>query len=347
MKVSEIFNIDELNKLVESGYISKRKHPQLDLWIYNYTAKVQYEVGMWNDITLNCRGLILDEQYNIVARPFKKFFNYEENHHTPTKDFKVYEKLDGSLLIAFYYKGKWEVSTRGSFESEQAIKGREFLQNYNFDLLNIISPNHTWLFEIIFKENTIVINYDYEGLVLLGAISNETGVELDIHTLELENSFKLCRIYNGLIDLSKIKQLIKDNEEGFIIKFSNNERCKIKGDEYCRLHRILTGVSNVAVWEYLSQGKDFNELLDRTPDEFNKWLRLTIKNLNDKFDLTFKDCEEAYQVLSSRKETALYFQTQKYPQVLFGMLDGKNVNQIIWKIIKPKWTKPFSNIEEN
>jgi hypothetical protein len=36
------------------------------------------------------------------------------------------------------------------------------------------------------------------------------------------------------------------------------------------------------------------------------------------------------------KEGWLKFQKQKYPSVLFQMLDGKDYRELIWKIIKPK-----------
>jgi RNA ligase len=33
--------------------------------------------------------------------------------------------------------------------------------------------------------------------------------------------------------------------------------------------------------------------------------------------------------------------TQKYPAILFAMLDGKNYAPIIWKMIRPVFSKPF------
>ncbi len=32
----------------------------------------------WDDITLNCRGLILDNEGRVIAKSFQKFFNMEE-----------------------------------------------------------------------------------------------------------------------------------------------------------------------------------------------------------------------------------------------------------------------------
>ena len=76
-----------------------------------------------------CRGLITDNEGNIVARTWGKFFNLEEKKHTPTDDFDVYAKLDGSLGILFYYQNQWVMATRGSFTSDQAIKGFEMLKS--------------------------------------------------------------------------------------------------------------------------------------------------------------------------------------------------------------------------
>ena len=93
--------MEQLEKLIKDGYISKRKHPTKDLWIYNYTNKTQWEKH-WNDWTLRCRGLIMDEKYNIIARPFEKFFNLGEiDHDIPNLPFEVTEKMDGSLIIWF------------------------------------------------------------------------------------------------------------------------------------------------------------------------------------------------------------------------------------------------------
>jgi RNA ligase len=95
-------NIEELNQLITDNYINVNKHPKADLYIYNYTQKAQYE-RLWNDWTLACRGLIMDRDYNIIARPFKKFFNLGEfeNQDIPNESFEVYEKMDGSLGILY------------------------------------------------------------------------------------------------------------------------------------------------------------------------------------------------------------------------------------------------------
>jgi RNA ligase len=141
-------DINILNKYIEEGLVVKNDHPTLPISIYNYSRTCQYE-GKWDNITKMCRGLVLDKEGNVVAKSFDKFFNYEELtlNDIPNESFEVFEKMDGSLLIVFWYEGKWIVASRGSFTSEQAIKGAELLKKYNTD---IMFRHLTYCFEIIY-----------------------------------------------------------------------------------------------------------------------------------------------------------------------------------------------------
>ena len=170
--------IEELERYNKEGLLHKQTHPNFDLTIWNYSPRVQYE-RLWDNITLQCRGLVTNSNGEIVARPFKKFFNYEEHkpEDIPNENYEVYEKMDGSLGILFYYN-EWILATRGSFTSPQAIKGKELLEKYDY---NRLDKNYTYLFEIIYPENRIVCDYDFEDLVLLGIIHTKTGDEVNIH----------------------------------------------------------------------------------------------------------------------------------------------------------------------
>lgn len=75
-------DLQTLHKYKEDGLLRCQTHPTLPLTIWNYTEKVQYE-KLWDEVTLACRGLVtMDETGEVVARPFKKFFNMEEGMHT-------------------------------------------------------------------------------------------------------------------------------------------------------------------------------------------------------------------------------------------------------------------------
>jgi RNA ligase len=142
------YDLSILNDYIDRGLVIKQDHPNLPLSIYNYSRECQYS-GKWDDITLNCRGLVLDNDGNVIAKPFPKFFNYEElkPEDIPNENFEVYEKMDGSCIICFYYNNEWMCATRGSFISEQAVKASELLKNNPIEKLN---KNNTYIFEIIY-----------------------------------------------------------------------------------------------------------------------------------------------------------------------------------------------------
>lgn len=334
-----------LNKYNNEGLLYKQVHPTLPLTIWNYTEEVQYG-GKWDELTLSARGLVTDEFGTIVARPFKKFFNMEEGKHIPTSDFEVFEKVDGSLGIVFNHKSEWIIATRGSFTSDQAIKGKEMLDRLKMDK---VPHNLTYLFEIIYPENRIVVDYgDQEKLVLLGAIEVGSGTEISRHTLEYfasEIGSDITKSYDGIKDYSVLKDMVKDNEEGFIVRFSNGNRMKVKGQEYLRLHKIMTNLSTTAVWEVLSTGGNFEGLLKDVPDEFYQKIQEVVRDLVVRHDNIQKDYMSYFlditnKVLSTdRKSFAEEAKRYNHPSLLFGILDDKDISPIIWKLIKPEFKK--------
>ena len=341
--------LEKLNSYYEVGLVYKQVHPTLPLTIWNYSEKVQYE-NLWDEITLQARGLVTDDKGNIIARPFKKFFNMEEGKHTPTTDFEVYEKMDGSLGILFYYNNQWILSTRGSFTSDQAIKGRKILDKYAHQFLRV---DCTYLFEIIFKENRIVVDYgDMEELVLLGMIHAESGNEMNIYKECFGYGIPLVKKYNGIEDYSILKGIIDDNAEGFVIKFSNGDRMKIKGEEYLRLHKIMTNISTTSIWESLKNGDDIDELLKDVPDEFYEKINNYEKELRYQYHLIYEEVGKLYdyhmygkyndkEPVEDKKEFAMWVLKQKkhLQPILFNMFDKKEYSEIIWKLIRPEYSK--------
>jgi RNA ligase len=341
--------LPKLNKYHNDGLLYKQTHPTLPLTIWNYTPAVQYG-EKWDEVTLQCRGLVTGTEGDVVARPFKKFFNLEENKHTPTQDFEVFDKMDGSLGIMFKYNGEMICATRGSFTSDQSKWMSEFAQKYNYQ--DIIVEGFTYLFEIIYPENRIVVNYDgQERLVLLGIINTETGEELPHN--ELFEGFDVVKKYDGVRDYSELKGKVEQNSEGFVVRFSNGDRMKIKGEEYLRLHKIMTNVSTTGVWELLSNGGDINEFLKDVPDEFYKKVKDYADLLKYSFYRVSEDCGKSHyyfrygkysdkEIEPTRKQFAEHVMNHGHPPyraVMFAMWDGKPYEKLIWNIIKPEWKK--------
>lgn len=343
---------DKIKESVKQKHISVQKHADADLFIYNYSPVCQYD-KIWNEVTLVCRGLILDSQYNVVARPFSKFFNYSELSPTdiPNEPFEVYTKMDGSLGVLYWLNDMPFISTRGSFESEQAKKANEILYSKYAYLFDKLKHDRTYLFEIIYPSNRIVVDYgEMQDLILLSVIDNATGKDLPLENI----GFPIVKRHDGIDDINILSTLEKENEEGFVIKFKGGMRCKIKFSEYVRLHKILTQTSNIAIWECLRDNKPLDELLDRIPDEFYAWVKKTKEGLESDYQSISMYARSAFNKtygLSmengqlNRKAFALEVMKnyKDISGVIFNILDGKDCNAVIWKMLRPKYSKPFKS----
>jgi RNA ligase len=336
-----------LERYYNEGWLIKQTHPELPLTIGNYSQTTQY-AGKWDDVTLMTRGLVTDnETGEVVARPFKKFFNLEENRHTSTNEFEVYNKMDGSLIIAFYLYGSWVFASRGSFTSEQAkAASKLFYKKYGDVGMNI---DTTYLFEFTAPWNRIVVDYsDGEQLTLLGGIRTNDGLEAPWYHLDSVsklNAIPLVKKYDGITDYTTLKGIIGDNEEGFVIKFSNGDRMKIKGEEYLRLHRIMTGVSTTSIWEVMANGGNMEEVLKDVPDEFYDKIKEVVGDIAVRFDNIRTDYIQYFTDIvfkigrEDRRRFAEEARRYNHSSILFAMLDEKDINPIIWKIVKPEWRK--------
>jgi T4 RnlA family RNA ligase len=353
-------NLETLHKYQSDGLLYSQTHPTLPLTIWNYSEKVQYE-GLWDEVTLQCRGLVTDDNGNVVARPFPKFFNYEEvinKNVIPWDDFYVHiqDKMDGSLGILFSYKGEWILATRGSFTSEQSQRGMEILKS-KYDL-DKFEKGFTYLCEIIYPENRIVVNYNEEKIVFLSIITPEgelnwTTAKAFFHSSGIEENDIVDSVMATFTKetFDDYKQLNIPNEEGFVIRFyPSNFRMKIKFEEYVRLHKIMTNLSTTSVWEVLSNGNSMDDLLKDVPDEFYEKIKSYVKDLRygfmsiqehagKLFDTYYESTDGLTNV--NKKDFACWvLKQQKHIQpILFNMWDKKKYDHIIWRLLKPEFRK--------
>lgn len=341
---SEKVDIQELQKYVDNKLITKRPHPEYnDVFIYNYADKAAYE-KIWNEYTLQARGLIVDSEGNILGRPFPKFFNHNEIQDKLPWDlnFKVYPKFDGSLIIVS--EGGKFVATRGSFESVQAIWAKEIIKEKGY----IFDKNLTYLFELIHPLNRVVVDYgENTELILLAVIETKSARELDIKDL-FGDEFEVAEIIEANINNEKdLLALEEANAEGFVVRFDNGLRIKIKFESYKRLHKLRSHLSTSTILENLKNGED---VLNNVPDEFYDFVKEQMMELNWIFvdiEETAIDVYNTVKNLPSRKEMAILMNNMKYEthikSIVFSMLDGKNYSKSIWTYIE-KNKELFTNL---
>jgi RNA ligase len=354
MRITDLFTAEALAQAIADGFIRTQTHPSLPLRILNYTELAQYK-REWTDVTRACRGLIYNsETLEVVARPFPKFFNHSEDHHPAfnlDEPVTVTDKLDGSLGIVYLDGlGHPSIATRGSFTSTQAAKAEQILcKQY---------PNWrppagvTVLFEIIFPENRIVLDYGpVEDLILLGGVDIATGETFTPRDIPWDG--QAAEIYPFNTFAEALAAPPRKNAEGYVVHFRDSDvRIKIKQDDYVALHKIVTGWNERTIWEMLATGKDYETLLAGVPDEFHAWAMGIAEDLNDKFDGyigaahavhhgILETLPEGFERREYAQATALYPETRP---ALFQLLDGRDISEWAWKQIRPTFTKETANV---
>lgn len=360
MNIEELFDPALLDEMVSSGFVNKSRHPTKPLAIYNYSASAQYS-RMWNEVTLSCRGLIVADDGVIVARPFQKFFNFTEvatPKYVITTPPVVHSKLDGSLGIIFHDGEDYAVATRGSFESDQAKWATEWLRE---NQPNFVQPEHaTTLCEIIYPANRIVVEYAESGLFLIAAIDKTTGADIPLWEVDWWEHGR-AEHFVGFKKIDDAYMFATGNDmedqEGVVCAWYRpgepSFRLKVKHPEYVRLHRILTNTSSKTIWQHLSAGESTDALIELVPDEFYDWVHKQIGLLTSQFSEIEYLCTQMYNDTQlelgdgfSRKDFAWHIRDFEHKDVLFKMLDGKPFSDNIWKKLKPEYSKPFMNVEE-
>lgn len=352
-KKVEVNTIEDLQNLVRSGFSDWNSLGFIKviengrMLLFNYTPEAAYQEN-WKFIELISRGLIIDKLTGeIIARPFSKFFNWNQSGRKAPYDAHIkliMEKMDGSLGILYRdpnepsWKDSVKIATRGSFASDQAMWATEwFRNNVDFDDFAQYNPNYTFLFEIIYPSNRIVVDYDgYEGLTLLAIRNRKTGKFLDFYTEVLPIADKLgfdVPTIFGFNDVTSIIEAAGKNDdkihEGWVVFFSNGDIFKFKTDRYIEAHHA---VSNLSIKNVVSAYKTDNlkSVKQYLPDEFivefNKMvthIQLHVDNELSLFGFAFQTALHEGLLFKTRKEYAKWV-FKNYPEMqslLFKALD--------------------------
>ena len=352
MEKSLVPSLDEIRSHAEDHRVTVRGN---DLIIVNYNQKVQFNPELWDETTKRCRGLILrlDKRFSeateireVVALPFAKFFNAGETiagtlHYPSGAIAEVTEKVDGSLGILYRdTDGTKKIATRGSLLSEQAHIGTQLLQKYN---LTDLPENLTLLFEIIYPENRIVVDYQGKSdLILLGVRDRFTGEDWFYPAIaDLGARFGLTVVPHAknvtLDQAMELRYGLDANHEGWVVRSEDGQRYKIKGEQYRLLHKFLSHLSERQVLDKIADGS-IDLMLEATPDPWRpKVLEWKSRIESDTAERVAKLTEIlATAPKETRKEFALWVKAE-WPgaqHYLFAMLDSKDPKRLIYKDIR-------------
>jgi predicted RNase H-like HicB family nuclease len=328
VELQEYLRQHGLEKLSETYHIKvtrDRQYPHLVCLKYS-----QIESPMGEKIVQQCRGIILDssQDWRIVSYPYDKFFNYGESHAAKIdwNTAKVYEKLDGSLIVLYFYNGEWRVQSSGTPDATGEVNGFGFSFATLFwkvwQELEYKLPAETdqcFIFELMTPYNRIVVQQKTNQIVLHGVRNPQTRLEsdpsiwADKYGWQLVKSYPLTSLEAAIEAAKNLKPM---DSEGYIICDAYFNRVKVKSPQYVAISHLREGFSTRRMIEIVltNEGEEFLAY-------FPEWTGL-YQQVKDKYQSLVQEIEEVYRQHESievQKDFAFAVKHLPYSGILFSL----------------------------
>jgi len=333
LKVQEFLSENSLDDLKERYAIKIKRHPYFQNLVHFSYDMLNSPLG--EPIVQECRGLILDQDDNwkVVAFPYRKFFNYGEPHAAQIdwNSAQVFEKLDGTLIILYKYDGVWHVATTGTPDAGTNVNGFGFSfsdlfwrvwDGYRYPLPEGMD-DYTFMFELMTPYNQVVVRQNGNRIVLHGMRNN--------HTLEEENPRLAAALFRyecvRSFDFHSIDEVVAaaeeldfQKQEGFVIVDAYYNRLKVKNPKYVFYHHIKSSFSIKKAVDIIRKGESA-EFISYFPE-----LAEMVHRIEQRYDELVHRANglyELYKDIESDKEFARYALQHDVAHVLFALRHGK------------------------
>ncbi len=287
------------------------KEVEDNLFANNFTREV-FSKGDFNNFSVQARGLFTDNEGEVRARGFKKFFNLNQTPETKEKEVlthplpcRISEKIDGFLVIVTGINGQLKVLSKGgdkSFGNEGKRILMKTTDKNESVLARYLEDKHLSVTcEVVSTRDSHVIEYDESSITVLDAIYNnysevasfeEAQKFADFSGLSLVDSMTVYRqdMLDGIIQ--EVKTSMDKNKEGVVLTFSDGFRVKIKSHYYLQMKYLLNEISKKRKNSYYS----FHPRGEITDQEIN-WMKEILNRVHfgddyKKTGLGFEDKKE-------------------------------------------------------
>lgn len=272
LKIQEYLSSGKTLESLKSDYaINFKRHPNYpNLILFKYD---QIDSPFGEEIVRECRGIILDESdgWSIVSRAFDKFFNHGEREGEAVMAIdwgtaRVQEKVDGSLMVLYSYKGQWHVASSGSPDAGGQVGdfgftfAELFWKVFHASKAELpVQDGMCYFFELTSPWNKVVVTHKEESLTLLGGRNLVSGHEVPVSSIAYKfPTIKHLREFplKGWDSLKASHTKTRGLEqEGFVVIDSAFRRVKDKNPEYTALHHIKGSLSRRAFVEVARAGE--------------------------------------------------------------------------------------------
>lgn len=295
-------------------------------------------------IVQECRGLILDLDFNPMCVPFFKFFNSAEGHAAKIdwSTARVQQKLDGSIIKLWHGSFGWIVSTNGTIFAKNASLGAAVLvagygevKNY-YDLFDLalfnigisfdeltsnLDRTMTYMFELVSPYNRVVVPYSDTQLYHLGTRNNKTLNELEVKIPFISKplSFPLQSVEDCIIATSQMGW----DEEGFVVVDENWNRVKIKSPAYVAAHHVKNnGVVTIERIIDLVRANAHDDFVGIYP-EYKETIENVVEAMNTLFNRIAEEAAVMPHSFDGRKDFAMWAKGTSCSAFFFQWYDNK------------------------
>lgn len=298
------------------------------LYVLNYD---QIESPKNHPITNECRSLVVtyqDDEWVVVSRSFDRFFNYGETQdsHDITK-MVAYEKVDGSIVSLFNWKGDWLYRTRSMIMPTSSVNGWETTWK---DLIEPVllergfkeylhNPDMTYIFEVVGRENRVVTRYEEAAAYLLAVRVNQTGHYTnpsfwfpELRGWKLPKSFT----FETFSDCVTAAKELRDLNEGFVL-YDNygTPKIKVKNPAYVAAHHLRgEGLNPKRIMQLvlMSEVEEYLSIFPEDTEHFEKYIKA-----NSVLENSISTVWQYVKQFDDQKEFALLVKDFPFSGVLF------------------------------
>lgn len=225
------------------------------LFVLKYKRKVFYN-DIWNNFLRECRGMIIDNDWNIVSLPFKKIHNFGIEKDAPKFDPEeavfASRKVNGFMIAVTLYNNELLWSTTGSIDSEFIGFAKEIYNSWTdqerISFKEKLFENLTFMFECVHPSDPHIV-HEEPGLYFIGYRPKKLDSNPILFPEDFESHawagtpVKVVETFTvAFKDLQTMAK--KATHEGFVFEnlFGDDYRCsKIKSPHYLTKKALMRG----------------------------------------------------------------------------------------------------------
>lgn len=214
------------------------------IFVLKYKKKVFYD-NLWDEYLAECRGTIVDADFNVVSYPFTKIYNYGIEDQAPvfndTDMVQSFRKVNGFMVAMTWYKNDILVSTTGSTDSDYVGYAKEMMlthaswADWQLAMLSQDLEGMTVMFECVHPSDPHIVP-EKAGMYILGYRENKFGSKVGHDPFVLQD---LAEAFNcfvpeaELVSVADVKAATKAcTHEGFVFYHPDGRAAKIKSPYY-------------------------------------------------------------------------------------------------------------------